>query len=46
LKWEKVVRGEGLQNIERELQGEGTRQTIFIAWQLYLMDLKNVGLIV
>jgi hypothetical protein len=36
LKWEKVDRGEVLQNIERELQGERTGETVFIAWQLYL----------
>jgi len=33
---EKVDIGEGLQNIERELQGERTSETIFITWQLYL----------
>jgi hypothetical protein len=36
LKWANVDRVESLQNLERELQGKRTCETIFITWQLYL----------
>jgi hypothetical protein len=46
LKLAKVVKGEGLQNVERELQGKKTYETIFITWQLYLNGSLKTGLIV